>query len=320
MEDIFKIKENMEKHLRVIFFGSEAVSLEFLKMIHQTEDLIGVISQPDKPRGRGGKLFPTMVKKYAIENKIPFWDELSDRSLTEIGNLNPDLSVVVDYGRIIPERFFNLPKFGSINVHFSLLPKYRGAAPLEWAIMNGETETGVTIFQLSDEMDAGEIILKKSIEISYTDDYWSLERKAVKLGISMLSEVLKLYKEGRVKKEKQIGEPSFARKLNKSDGLINWEETAIKIYNKVRALKKWPVSFTYIGGRMVKIIDVEVYDGEVSGQPGEICKLLKGKGFIVKSKDGAILVKRVKPESRKEMDAWSFWIGARISLGQVCNF
>jgi len=315
--------------MRIIFFGSTDVSLEFLKELNKIEQVLTVITQPDRPAGRGQKLHSTPVKIFAEEKNIPVLtpEYLKDKDLlARLNFLKPDLGIVVSYGKIIPEELFKLFSIGCINVHFSLLPKYRGASPIQWALINGEKITGVTTFLIEKGLDTGRIFVQKKIEISDNDNTITLEQKLVPIGIKAMIETIELIKSSKNINDitqLQIGEHCYAPVLKKEDGKINWNEDAFKINNLVRGLLPWPCAYTYIKDKMLKIYSSELFkdinsiDNKIilESQPGTIIHIQENIGIVVKCGNGLLTVKEVQLQDRKKMSAWMFWLGSRLKIG-----
>jgi len=306
--------------MRIVFFGSDDFALNNLEaLINSDKDIVACVTQPDRAKGRGLKVEASPIKKLAQKeeisvlqpadiNEILFIDELED--------LNADLFVVIAYGKILPQKLLNIPKIFCINVHASMLPKYRGAAPINWVIINGEKETGVSIIKLNTSLDAGDIIFQDKIKINESDDSVSLREKLCALSIKSLLKTLELIKDNEYalikQKEKEV---TLAPKLSKETGLISWDSDAVSIHNKVRGLLPWPAAYTYFNGKLLKILETEVVPVDVSGYKcAEVIEITK-KGFVVATPKGALQITKVHPESSKPMDAKSFCAGYSIQEG-----
>ena len=326
--------------MNIIFFGSNEISGHFLKITSNSYKISLIITKPDKPAGRGLEIKESVTKKFGIINNIKVLTpvNLEDRCfLEELTAVKSDLGVVVSYGKLLPETVFSIPKHGCINVHFSLLPEYRGAAPIQWSLINGNKTTGVTVFFISDKLDSGKIILQKSLQILDTDDYFSLEKKLVESGIDCLLESISRIKEGKTAEfvttdfnlrgtmgAKQV----YAPALKKEDGRINWNKPATGICNLYRGLIKWPGIFTDAAGiKNIKIMKVSIIDehkipGYVDKEanvPGEIIGIIKNTGFAVKCGSGFVLIESVQPENKKAMPAWPFLQGYNLKTGDRFN-
>jgi len=315
--------------MRIFFFGSKKCSLEFLKPLVEKEEVVGVVTHPDRPSGRGLETKQSIVKEFSLKKGLPVFtpEKIRDKNfISEIESLKPDLGVVVAYGKILPEEVFLIPKYKTINVHFSLLPKYRGAAPINWAIIKGEKITGVTIFFIDEGLDTGDIIVQKEVEIATEDDSITLEKKLVEAGIPLLFEAIeKIEKSGdEICVTKQKGEPSYAPLLKKSDGKIDWNSSSDEILNIIRGTKPWPSAYIEVKNEKLKIKNLKIL--KASGLnlsqsetekclPGTIVELKKDIGFIVKCGRGALLVEEVQPEGKKTMSAWAWLQGSRLSIG-----
>jgi len=303
--------------MKIVFFGSPAIALVSLKRIIEEGHRIElVISQPDKPTGRGKKLIPTPLKRFAQDLNIPVYQPVKIRkdqiALEKIKKINPDLNVVVAYGQIIPSSIIFLPKYNSINVHFSLLPKYRGASPIQWALLNGERKTGVTIFELNERMDEGDILAKEEVDIHPEEGASELEARLAQKGAELL--VKTIAKIGKIKPQKQDhSQATYAPRIKKEDGRIKWEKNAIFIERLVKAYTPWPSAYTFLADRRIKILKgkKEAFKGQ-SSSPGEILEVKK-KGIEVCCGDASVfLIENLQPENKKPMSAYSFSLGAKI--------
>ncbi len=291
--------------MNVVFWGTPDFAVESLKeLLKSNHKVLAVITQPDKPKGRGKKIQPTPVKKIAIENNIPVYQPSKIKGNIELYNklreLKPDIFVVVAYGKILPKEIIELPKYKTINVHASLLPKYRGAAPIHRALMEGDKKTGVCIMEIVEKLDAGDIYECKEIEIKDSDDIVSLHDRLAKEGAKLLIKVLDDIESGKAKKTKQDDNKStYAKPITKADGKIDWSKSARDIFNQIRALKVWPKAFTKFRDKDIKIISAEIIDENSKGNIGEIVDIVKGKGFIVQAGKGKLLITEVQfPNSK----------------------
>lgn len=315
--------------MRVSFFGTPEISKVFLEHLLKKEEVVSVITAPDKPSGRGLTLRPSPVKEFATKNNLKIFtpENLKDNDfISQLSSVNSQLFVVVSYGKIIPSKIFNIPQYGTINVHFSLLPKYRGAAPIQWALINGDKTTGVTVFFIDEGLDTGDILLQKEVSIHNSDDYFSLEKKLTAVGLEVLSEAMTRIKSGSYNRLKQTGEPSFAPPFKKTDGKINWGSSSVEIYNLIRGLRSWPVAYTTLpDSTTLKIYlatPTEVCPGDGSAchsttTSGQVISIAKNKGFIVKCGKGFLLILEVQPENRRKMSAWDFLQSGKLKIGDV---
>jgi len=299
--------------------GTPEFAVPSLKALIDSEhDVIAVIAQPDRPKGRGHKLTPPPTKVLAEKFNIPVLQPekiKTDEFLEELKELNPDVICVTAYGKIIPKSILELPRNGCINVHPSLLPKYRGAAPVNWTIINGEKVTGVTIMQMDEGMDSGDILLVREVQIGDDDDAEKMLAKLSHIGGEMLVQTLTLLGEGKLKPVKQDeSEVTYAPMLQKSDGEIKWEKTASDIRNLIRGLTPWPGTFTKLGDKTLKIYKANIHEGQ--GQPGEIIESGKNS-IIVSTGDGALEILELQIEGGKRLDVKSFLSGHQIEKGVI---
>jgi methionyl-tRNA formyltransferase len=304
--------------MRVVFFGSPESAIPSLqKILEDGHKVELIITQPDKPSGRGKKLIGSPVKKVALEQNIPVYQPRRIRkdpnALRILREIDPDLNVVVAYGQIIPASIIYFPKYHSINLHFSLLPKYRGASPVQWAILNGEDTTGLTIFELNEKMDEGGILTQKEIAIRPHEKAFELEGRLAEEGADLL--VKTIHQLDRIRPLRQDHAlATYAPLIKKEDGLIAWDKEAIAIDRKVRAFSPWPSAYTYLKGRRIKILDgrVERTESESSNKPGEI-RAVKKEGLYVACGDGNVyIIERLQPENRRVMHAHDYSLGADI--------
>lgn len=301
--------------MKIVFMGTPDFAVPCLEaLIKSGYDVCGVFTQPDKPKGRGYALAPPPVKVTALENNIPVYQPttLKDgEALTILNELSPDCIVVVAYGKILPKDILDLPRYGCINVHASLLPKYRGAAPIQWSVINGETETGVTTMYMDVGLDTGDMIMKKSCEIGENETAGQLHDKLSSLGAQLIVDTVKALENGSATREKQDDSQScYSPMLDKSLCRIDWNQTAQQVHNKVRGLSPWPVAVASINGKKVKIHQtVKCAD---SGTPGEIISL---SPLTVACGCGSVIINELQLEGKKRMDSGSFLNGHKLSIG-----
>jgi methionyl-tRNA formyltransferase len=309
--------------MRVIFMGTPEFACPTLqKLLDRGDEVIAVVTQPDRPKGRGQKTVPTPVKELAEKNGIPVLQPLKVRApefIETLKRMNPDLIVVVAFGRILPKALLDIPKFGCINVHASLLPRYRGAAPLNWCIINGETETGVTTMLMDEGLDTGAMLLKKTTLIDPEEDTSSLHDRLSVLGAETLSETLDLLAAGKLIPEKQDDSLScYAPILKKEHGLIDWNSTARAIRNMVRGMSPWPGAFTRLDGKLIKIYKVRSDNtkcGDVD-TPGTVLKADRD-GIEVACGGGSVIIDELQLEGRKRLPAGEFLAGYKIAPGTI---
>lgn len=305
--------------MRIIFMGTPEFAVPSLRaLIDSQDDVIALVSQPDRPRGRGRKLAPTATKLLAQEYNVPVIQPREIRTeefLKELTELHPDLICVTAYGKILPPAILSLPPFGCINVHASLLPKYRGAAPVNWAIVRGEKVTGVTTMRMDEGMDTGETLLKREIPITDEDTGEMLAAKLSLLGAELLTETIERLKEDTLEPLVQDeSQASYAPMLKKEDGLIDWEKPSFEIRNMIRGMLPWPGAFTYLGGKRLKINRGESAFGE--GSPGEVVSAKKGALEVACGK-GSLLILELQIEGGKRLGAHSFLSGRKVEAGTV---
>jgi len=306
------------KKYRIIFFGSPEFAIPSLEALYEKEEVIAVVTQPDKPKGRGLKPSPSPVKAWASSKGLKVLEpiKLKDPQFIQIlKDLSPDLIVVCAYGKIIPKEILEIPKFGCWNIHASLLPKYRGAAPINWAILEGEKETGITIMLMDEGLDTGPILLQKKIPISENDDANSLSQKLAQLGKETILSAIELHKKGELKIIPQPEEGiSYAPILKKEDGFFTFEEPAEKIEKKIKAFLPWPSAFTYYKNKLLKVFSAKAVPLKHEEKPGTILDINKDGILVATSKD-AILLKEVQLEGKKKISAYEFACGQRLKKG-----
>lgn len=302
--------------------GTPSPAAEILtKLIKKKYQILCVITQPDRPKGRGQKLSFSPVKEVALKHGLPIEQPekvKGDKAFAAfIKALNPEAIVVVAYGKILPKEILEIPQKGCLNVHASLLPKYRGAAPVQWAILKGEEETGVTVMKLDELLDTGDILLQKKVRISEDDTTITLMDRLFSAGGKLLIEAL----EKKVKPTKQNdAEATYAPMLAKESGEIDWRKSAREIHDRVRALIPWPAAHTFYKEKLLKILKTELHvlDLELKRQePGTIIEIIKNVGFIVATGKGDLLIKEVQPAGKKGMGAYNFAIGHDLKSNET---
>ena len=309
--------------LRIVFFGTAELACASLEAIATNSgfQVVSVVTQPDKPSGRDLHLQPSAVKGTALRLGTPVLQPQRAREenfIREIRDLAPDLSVVVAYGQILPQALLDVPKHGSLNVHTSILPKHRGAAPIQWAILNGDAETGVTIMKMDAGLDTGPILSERKTPISDRDTSQTLHDRLAAMGAELLVETIPLWVHGKIVPRSQPEGSTYARKIEKSDGLINWEEPAAGIWRKVRAFTPWPGAFTYLetaGKRRM----IKVWEGSVIhtvGKPGAILSASRD-GIVVGAGTDCFQITTLQPEGKKKMTAQEYLAGNALLPGQV---
>ena len=301
--------------------GTPEFAVPSLKALTETEDEVSaLVAQPDKPKGRGLKASPPPTKIFAEEHGIPVLQPSKIRTeefLNELGNIKPDLICVAAYGRILPKTVLELPRLGCINVHASLLPKYRGAAPVNWAIVRGETVTGITIMQMDEGMDTGDILLRREIPIDYDDTGETLSEKLSMVGAQLLIEAIAWIKLGRLQPVKQDDSlATDAPMLKKEDGRIDWTRTSEEIRNLIRGMLPWPGAYTHLHGKLLKIYKAAVSEGD--GRPGMVVNAGQGVLRVMTGK-GALDIPELQIEGGKRLDSKAFLAGRKIEAGTVLD-
>jgi len=303
--------------------GTPEFAVPSLRLIAENPDfeIVGVVTQPDRPKGRGKKLKAPPIKELALELGLPIIQPVSVNSqeaLDVISQWKPDVIVVVAFGQILKPQLLSLPPKGCINLHASLLPKYRGPAPIHWAIINGENVTGVTTQFMSEKLDAGDIILQEEVEIGPEETAGELHDRLADVGAVLLVKTLKLLAQGKAEPKKQDeSKVSYAPLLTSKDEVVNWNKEAFKIVNHIRGMNPWPGVYTKLNGRILKIWRAKVYDEElVSDVPGKVLDFVE-EGFVVQAGQGQVLVVEVQPEGKPKMTAADFIIGRNIEKGHI---
>lgn len=306
--------------MRILFMGTPDFAVASLKrLVEEGHEICGVFTQPDKPKNRGHKLAFSPVKEYAITQNLEIYQPLKMRDGEAYGiveRLAPELIVVAAYGKILPEDILNFPRLGSINVHSSLLPKYRGAAPINWAILDGEAETGVSIMYMAKELDAGDVILQKTTPISDTEDAQELTVRLAELGAEALSEAVAALGNGTATRTSQDHEKhTYASMLSKEMSPIQWTRSAHEINCQIRGLIPWPCAATdVISGEPIKIYVAEETGETVSAQPGAIVAANKN-GIDIVCGDGKVLrIKELQAQGGKRMAAGAYLLGHPIQV------
>lgn len=305
--------------MKIIFFGSDDFAVVNLNaVVNAGHQVVACVTAPDRPKGRGMHVVSSPVAEFAERKKIPVLkpERLRDGDLIQrLKDCEAQLFVVIAYGKILPPELLAVPKIAAINSHGSLLPKYRGAAPINWALINGDAETGISIIKMNPQLDAGDVIAQERLKIDPHDTAVTLRAKLSALSATCLCRTVLALGQGEchpvVQDARQV---SLAPKLTKELGHIDWQKPAAQIHNLVRGLLPWPTAYTHFNGKLLKILETGI--GEHSSfQPGVIGAVTP-KGLSVGTGDGALLIKRVHPESGKEMAAVDFLHGHKLQVGQ----
>jgi len=307
--------------MRIIFFGSPASALPSLKKIIEAGHRLElIITQPDKPSGRGKKLVPCPVRQAAMELNIPSYQPLKIKqdpvALEKISEIQPELIVVAAYGQIIPASIIYLPRYHSVNVHFSLLPKYRGASPVQWALLKGEEKTGITIFELNEKMDEGDILFQEEVEILTEENASELESRLAQIGAELLVETIARI-DSLEHRRQDHSQATYAPKLSKEDGRIDWSKSALQIERQVRAFTPWPSAYAFLHDKRIIILKGKRLEGKFSPSPlpGEILEIKKEGIEVCCGENRIYLIQNLQPEGRRKMEAYSFCLGARVRVG-----
>ena len=305
---------------RIIFMGTPDFAVPTLQaLIDGPDEVITVICQPDKKKGRGRKLSAPPTKILAEQHGIPVLQPKTIRGedfLDQIRELGPDLIVVAAYGKILPGPLLNLPPLGTINVHGSILPKYRGAAPIQWAVIKGEKETGVTIMQMDEGMDTGDILLPASIPIGNEDTAGTMFAKLADLGGRTLPEALQRMKEGNLPPIKQDeSQVSLAPLLSKEMGHLDWTRGARELHSLIRGLDPWPSAYSFFQDRRYRFFKPVVVEGKVAETPGTICRADK-EGLLIATGDEYLLIREIQPEGKKRMEVQAYLCGFTFPIGE----
>lgn len=303
--------------MNVVFMGTPDFAVPSLKAIaKQHHNVLAVFTQPDKPVGRKMVMTPPDVKVCAEELSIPVYQPVKLREGDNdklIRELNPDVIVVVAYGQLLPESILNIPKYGCINVHGSLLPKYRGAAPIQWSVLNGDTVTGVTTMYMEKGLDTGDILLKEEYEIGINETAGEVFDNLSKLGGELIIKTLDYAQKGMLNPVKQDDSLStYAKMLDKSMCKIDFSKTNKEVHNKVRGLCPWPVASTVFNGKTLKIFETRLTEGK--GKPGEV---ICTNPLTVACGEGAVVVNSVQLQGKKRMDSNAFLQGHKINIGTI---
>lgn len=325
--------------MRIVFMGTPDFAEKSLEKIYDAgHNILAVVTNPDRPKGRGMKMIASPVKEFAIQKNIPIYQpervKNNPEIIDQITNLKPDVICVVAYGKILPKELLEIPTLGCINVHGSLLPKYRGAAPIQWAVLNGDKTTGITTMYMDEGMDTGDIILKQEVEIGENETTGELWERLAQIGGNLLVETLRQIENKTAPRQKQGENFTIAPMLNKEMAKINWEEkTASEIKNLVRGLNPIMGAYSTLNEKKLKIWKVQKFETEEFMEKhiefkeynqrfnniaeGTIIYVDKKEGIYVKAKDGIILLLEIQAENSKKMKVQDFLLGNKIYIGDV---
>ena len=306
--------------------GTPDFAAESLKSIYEAgEKIIGVVTNPDKPKGRGMKMCYSPVKEFALEKKLEIYQPEKVKKNTEfiekIKELNPDVICVVAYGKILPKEILDIPKYGCINVHASILPKYRGAAPIQWAVINGDSQTGVTTMQMDEGMDTGDILICEKVNIDKNETTGELWDRLSVIGGKVLVKTLNKIKDGTITRTKQGDNYTMAPMLNKELSKINWQEkTSLEIKNLTRGLNPIMGTYSFLDGKNYKFWSVEIAEeNSIENKDEEAGTILisnEKQGLYIKTKDGELKINIIQPENSKRMNVCDFLRGNKLEVGK----
>lgn len=308
--------------MKIIFMGTPDFAVPCLDMlVKEGHEVCLVVTQPDKPKGRGKKMLFPPVKEKAIEYGIEVFQPVKvkeEEAVEKLRSYNADIIVVVAFGQILPESILNMPKYGCINVHGSLLPKYRGAAPIQWSVINGDTKTGVTTMYMEKGLDTGDMLLKAEFDITSEDTYGTVHDKMCVMGADVLKETLVKIENGTIVREKQDDALSnYAPMISKETGHIDWNKTSFEIINLIRGLDPVPTAWTVYNDEVLKIWKAVKFECDNStAKCGEIADITK-KGFVVKTGDGFVLVTEIQARGGKRMATDAYMRGHAVEKGIV---
>lgn len=307
--------------MKIVFMGTPEFAVYPFKALWEDGHQISLaVTRTDKPKGRGHKMQPPEVKVFAESRGIPVYQPQSMKTEEAFERLraeNADLFVVVAYGKILPQRILDLPKHGSINIHASLLPKYRGAAPIQWSIINGETKTGVTTMQMDDGIDTGDMLVTKNVDIDFSDTGETLHNKLAAVGADAILETVRQIENGTLSPQKQNNALScYAPMISKETGILDFNKDALSLYNLVRALNSYPYASTVYREQRFKVIRALPIHECGEGRCGEILKVTKD-GILVKCKNSALLICEVQFEGKKKMPVAEWIKGNKIETGVI---
>lgn len=308
--------------LKTIFMGTPDFAVPCLEVLQAKTEVLAVITQPDRPKGRGHNLQASPVKQKALEYNLPVLqpEKIKTEEFTaELERLQPDLIVVVAFGQILSQRILNIPPLGCVNVHASLLPRYRGAAPIHWSIINGEKETGVTTMLMDAGLDTGDMLLKDKVTITEEMTTEELHDQLMAMGGKLLAETIDGLANGTITPEKQDDSISnYAGMLNKETGHIDWSKSAVEIHNLIRGLNSWPVAWSMNDGKNYKFWRTKVENRNSDKAPGTVVELRKNS-FCLATGEGLLEVLEIQPPSKKRMSAGDLLRGHGVAVGDIFN-
>lgn len=307
--------------MKILFMGTPDFAAYALKALYESgQEIVGVVTQPDKPKGRSGKLVFSPVKEYALENDLPVFQPEKIRtpeSVEYLKSIDADIYVVAAFGQILSQEVLDIPRFGCVNIHASLLPKYRGAAPIQQALLDGNSKTGVTLMQMNAGMDTGDILMQESIDITMDDTAGTLFDKLMKLGGDMMVRAIPMIEKGELAPVPQDNDKATkVGKFSKEMGIINWKDDAAYIDRLIRTMDPWPSAYTHLDGKTLKIWKATPIEDDSKASAGEIFEISKNS-FKVATGKGSLEVFEVQLEGKKRMSAGDFMRGNHLEKGQI---
>jgi methionyl-tRNA formyltransferase len=305
--------------MNLIFMGTPDFAVPTLRTLHESRhSVLAVVTQPDRPKGRGQEMQASPVKRYALDNGLHVYQPAKASApdfIAELAEMKPDLIVVIAYGQILRENLLSLPKHFCMNIHASLLPKYRGAAPINRAIINGDRESGVTTMKMDKGMDTGDILLMKTVAIEKEDTAQQLHDKLSEAGGPLALETIEQLENGQLKFIPQNNaEATYASKLKKEDGFLRWDQPAETVRNRVRGLEPWPGAFGFLKGKRLRFCKVETGPGEPDDTPGTVMRV-SDYGIEIGTMKDRIIVTEIQPEGKKRMPVKSYLLGHSVEPG-----
>lgn len=306
--------------MKIVFMGTPDFAVGALHALVQAgHEVTAVVTQPDKPKGRGKDVQPPPMKEYAVRHGIPVLQPLKIRepeAVKELLAYDADLYVVAAFGQILTQEILDIPRFGCVNIHASLLPKYRGAAPIQWALLNGDAYTGVTIQQMNAGIDTGDILSRVRVDIAPDETGDSLFEKLMQEGAKLLTETLPRLEAGEIVPEAQAeDQATYAKRLSKELGRIDWQEEAAVIERKIRAFTSWPGAYTALSGKTLKIWSAQLTDTPADGAAGSVSAVTKEE-IVVNCGDGRLALREVQLAGKKRMPVKEFLLGVRLQTGE----
>ena len=305
--------------MRIVFMGTPDFSVPALEaLVEGGHEVVAAITQPDKPKGRGKAVLMTPVKEKAMELGIPVYQPVKVREpefVEKLRQMEPDAIVVVAFGQILPKSILEIPRYGCVNIHASLLPKYRGAAPIQWAVIDGERESGVTTMFMNEGLDTGDMLEKEAVTLDPKETGGSLHDKLSAIGGRLILSTLKGLEDGTLKGTPQTDEGTcYAKMLKKSRGDIDWTMDAAAIERLIRGLNPWPSAYTCLHGKTLKIWDGDVLEREYGVEPGTVAEVAKDR-LVVQTGQGSLAIRSLQLEGKKRMDAGDFLRGYAVEAG-----